>query len=239
MARIGPPCLGRSCGVSLNTKITFHRANIVPTSEKAASSNHTLIVTVVTFDLVRARLSGRTPLRISEPGTIQAAVALLLAPGESGELEVLLIKRSEHPEDPWSGQMALPGGRREARDRDLVETAARETREETGLGVDRGLLLGELDDLHPRTPVLPPVVVRPFVFGLPKQPPIELSGEVALHIWVPIESLPGTASRARITVAGGQREVSGYRIGPHLVWGMTEGILTPFLELVLQDRASA
>ncbi|MGH7339454.1 MAG: NUDIX domain-containing protein, partial [Candidatus Rokuibacteriota bacterium] len=68
-----------------------------------------------------------------DPDHREAAVALLVRP--RADLEILLIKRAEHPRDPWSGHMALPGGRRSTTDADLVATAFRETEEETGVPV--------------------------------------------------------------------------------------------------------
>ena len=64
------------------------------------------------------------------PDTREAAVAVLVRPRE--ELEILLIKRAEHEKDPWSGHMALPGGRRDPDDADLLTTALREAEEEIG-----------------------------------------------------------------------------------------------------------
>jgi len=66
------------------------------------------------------------------PDARPAAVALVLLDGPQG-IEILLIKRAERADDPWSGQIALPGGRYDVGDRDLEATAVRETREETGV----------------------------------------------------------------------------------------------------------
>ena len=54
-----------------------------------------------------------------------AAVALIW-----NNNEFLLIKRADQEGDPWSGQMALPGGHREPGER-CMDTAIRETKEET------------------------------------------------------------------------------------------------------------
>ena len=62
----------------------------------------------------------------------RAAVAICLGPGADG-LAVLMMRRVEHPEDPWSGQISLPGGREEPEDPSLSVTARRETLEEVGL----------------------------------------------------------------------------------------------------------
>ena len=81
-------------------------------------------------------------------GHAQAAVSLVLR--TAAELEVLLIKRAESERDPWSGHMALPGGRREPGDPDLAGTAIRETAEETGVELEaRGWRLGRLAEVSP------------------------------------------------------------------------------------------
>ena len=67
---------------------------------------------------------------ITAVGRMEAAVALVIRAGT--DLDVLLIKRAEHEHDPWSGHMALPGGRWEPGDLGLQHTATRETLEETG-----------------------------------------------------------------------------------------------------------
>jgi len=85
-----------------------------------------------------------------EEGVRKAAVALIFRIGQQGALELLFIKRAEYPGDPWSGQIAFPGGREEARDASLAETAIRETREETEIDLEReGMMIGTLDDLRP------------------------------------------------------------------------------------------
>src|SRR5207244_5573124 len=80
------------------------------------------------------------------PGASPAAVALILLEGPQG-LETLLIRRAERADDPWSGQVALPGGRRDPADGDLLVTAIRETRAETGVDLSAADRLGVLDDL--------------------------------------------------------------------------------------------
>ena len=185
-----------------------------------------------TFELLRASLTLHSPKRATGPGLIEAAVAIVLAPGADGELELLFIKRAEEEGDPWSGQMALPGGRREDGDDDLLATAIRETCEETSIELARGALLGELDDLAPVTRVLPPIMVRPFVFGLQHKPEVEPSREVALHLWTSLEGLPGSAGETAVSVPGFEGEVPAYLIGPHVVWGMTHRILSRFFDLV-------
>jgi 8-oxo-dGTP pyrophosphatase MutT (NUDIX family) len=182
---------------------------------------------------LRMLLRRHDPHRVTiVPPLREAAVALALAPSAEG-LALLFIRRAEHPKDPWSGQMALPGGRRDALDTDLLATAIRETAEETGIMLHPDQLVGELDDLSPVSPHLPPLVVRPFVFGLMERPPVRLSAEATLHLWVPLATMTERRTEETVTVAGGrQLTVPGYRIGPHFIWGMTERIISPLLGLL-------
>lgn len=191
-------------------------------------------MTVITLEHLKSRLALRAPRRIAEPRGWRAAVALLLAPsGDPEGLDLLLIKRAEWPSDPWSGQIALPGGRWEHRDLGLLHTAVREAREEVGVELTAEQLLGELDDLEPKTRTLPQLVVRPFVFGLDAKPPLTPSREVALCLWVPLIQLLAEESRQEVEIASVGRRFPAYLVGGgHTVWGMTERILSAFLELV-------
>jgi len=196
-------------------------------------------VTILTKSIVRQVLAAHPPAEVNEPGTVPAAVALILheAGGTAGGgLEALFIKRAIRAGDPWSGQIALPGGRRDPADRDLEATAIRETLEEIGVSLESAERLGQLDDLHPRTPVLPPVVVRPFVFALPERPPLRPSEEVSRAFWVSFADLlePRVRREVKLVVRGAERVFPAYDLGDDVIWGMTERIVTPFLERLHQ-----
>ncbi len=95
-----------------------------------------------------------------------------------------------------------------------------------------GSLLGSLDDVAPVTPVLPPVLVRPFVFALHRVPDITPSREVALHLWTSLDRLASTAGETEIRIRGESRSMPAFLIGPHVVWGMTHRILSNFIAIV-------
>ena len=184
---------------------------------------------------LRNLLAARSPRRVPVvPPLREAAVALVLAPDGDGDVALLFIRRAEHPLDPWSGQIALPGGRRDPGDADLIATAMREAAEETSIGLTPADLVGELDDLSPVSPHLPPIVVRPFVFALLVVPPLRLSPEVSEYVWVPRRHLIDQLREESVTVRDRTLVVPGYRIGPHFIWGMTERIVSPFLRLAGQ-----
>jgi 8-oxo-dGTP pyrophosphatase MutT (NUDIX family) len=178
---------------------------------------------------LRDRLAVSRPDAADDPALIWAAVAAVIAPDPEA---ILLIRRAERVGDPWSGHMALPGGRREPEDPDLLSTAIRETREEVGLLLTAADLVGSLEDVVPRTPVLPPIAVRPYAFLVSSRPRISLNPEVTASSWVPLSHLlrPDTWHPVRLEVAGQSRVVPAFELEDGIVWGMTERILTALLK---------
>ena len=188
---------------------------------------------LITLAAVRRALAGYQPQPAEAAGARPAAVSLVLVEGREGA-EILLIKRAERADDPWSGQTAFPGGRRNARDRDLLATAERETREETGVELAAAERLGVLDDLAPRAASLPAVIVRPFVFALRRRPVLTINAEVQRAFWVALARLSEPAVRSQVTLqlSDGERTLPAYRLGDDIIWGMTERILTPFVHTI-------
>jgi 8-oxo-dGTP pyrophosphatase MutT (NUDIX family) len=173
----------------------------------------------------------------AEPTARRAAIALAFRLGAQREPELLMIKRAEHDQDPWSGHVACPGGRMEPGDHDLEQTAIRETWEETGVDLaTAGRMLGTLDDISPRTPVLPPIVIRPFVAAVSADVSIVPSPEVAAAFWVPLAALRERASwgTGTVSIRGVEREVSTFSHLEYRVWGLTERVLRQLLERMEQ-----
>ena len=111
----------------------------------------------------------------------------------------------------------------------------RETFEETGVDLARfGAALGTLDEIYPHTPVLPPIVVRPYVFTVSPAVTVTPSDEVAAAFWVPLAGLrdPATSVEATVVVRGEERTVTSFRHREHVIWGLTERILRQFLALI-------
>ena len=188
--------------------------------------------------LVRAM--ARRPPSLVEPADAarRAAVALLVRLDETREQptpQLLMIKRATFEGDPWSGHVALPGGRREPADPSLERTVVRETWEETAIDLEReGRLLGCLDELEPRTPVLPPIIITPFVGLVTFDVDIAASPEVAEWFWVDLAALrdPDVSREVVLELASGPRAVMSFQHGAHTIWGLTERILRQFLSLV-------
>lgn len=181
-----------------------------------------------------AEVLARTPGAPAETdgSPARAAVALALRHDAAGALDLLLIRRAERAGDPWSGQVALPGGRYAPNDESLLETALRETWEETGIDLHlHGRVLGTLDELRPRTATLPSIIVTPVVVALEAAPALVLNHEVAEAFWIPVETLrdPAVSRESSVHVRGATWRVPSFVLGEHVVWGMTERILRQLL----------
>lgn len=170
---------------------------------------------------------------VLEGNYVQASVALVLRARDP--LELLLIKRAKSERDPWSGHMALPGGRRDPSDDDLLRTAVRETLEETAVDLERkGSPLGRLEEVAPSSPSLPKLTITPYVFGVPASVDARVaSREVDRVYWVGLSELaaPRTRSSIDIPLPGGTRSFPSFVVDGEHVWGLTYRILERFLQL--------
>lgn len=170
---------------------------------------------------------------VLEGSYVQASVALVLRARDP--LELLLIKRAQSERDPWSGHMALPGGRRDESDADLLRTAVRETLEETGVDLERGgKPLGRLEDVAPSSPRLPKLTITPYVFGVAASVEARVaSREVERVCWVGLSHLGDAATRSEIQIPlpGGTRSFPSFVVEGEHVWGLTYRILERFLQL--------
>jgi 8-oxo-dGTP pyrophosphatase MutT (NUDIX family) len=192
-------------------------------------------MTILGLPDVRSVLEGRAPRELAEHEK-WAAVAVLLREGASGP-EVFLIRRAEHPRDPWSGHMAFPGGRQDADDTTLLHTAMRETREEVGLDLSvEAEHIGQLDDLQAIARGKPQeTVIRPFVFEVHRESPIQVDEtEVAEALWTPLLPLyRGEADTVRpYQWHGTQIDFPAYDVGGRLVWGLTYQMLRSFFRVL-------
>lgn len=176
----------------------------------------------------------RPGVRLESPGMPRAAVAVIVRV-DRDDLRLLLIKRVERAGDPWSGQMAFPGGRYELVDADLLDTAARETWEETGVALRRHKILGALDDAVPRNV---PVCVTPYVTVLDGEVPIKPSSEVSGVVWVPFSFLEHPV-RSRIYIRRGRKRVGleAYVYEGYMIWGMTLRVIKGLLRRIRRARA--
>jgi 8-oxo-dGTP pyrophosphatase MutT (NUDIX family) len=164
----------------------------------------------------------------SPKGLRFAAVSLILRDRQFPS--VLLIKRAERPGDPWSGQIAFPGGKMQKGDNRPLDTAIRETMEEVGVDLGSGAeFLGYAPMATTHTGNME---VVPAVFMLKGSVEIQPNEEVASYRWVDLEDLaaPETKTTYRLNYDKGSVEVPALRVDDYVVWGLTQRILNSVLE---------
>lgn len=185
------------------------------------------------IDIARA-LSAYSPRILPDGAARQrAAVAIALRDGSDGA-EALLIRRAEHPLDPWSGHMAFPGGRFEPGDASLEATARRETLEEVGLALSPEDRIGRLDEQASASGGQGGILMAPFVYRIAQTPALALSPEVAEAVWIPLARFarPGQLAPYRPDGGAAGPAYSSLRIGAYTIWGMTYRTIANLMSLL-------
>lgn len=160
----------------------------------------------------------------------EAAVAAIVVEGR--EPEILVLKRRMHPQDPWSGHYAFPGGRKDPEDDDLLDTCLRETREECGIILPAALLVKQYPVQYAGNHLNKPVPVTTYLFELPEKPAIRLQrSEIACYEWVPLSYVRDQASQVLLPMSRTDPQLLFPAIPATdgLIWGFTYGVLMTLL----------
>ncbi len=196
------------------------------------------------FDLdeIRRRLESQRHEPVTfRPDPRQAAVAMILAQGDDA-LDVCFIRRAERRGDPWSGQVAFPGGRASSDDPNANAVAERETFEEIGVQIHSGHMIGALpartlDRQHLK-------VLSPFVYyvdaDVRSTARVRLRNEVASVFWVPLPHLFDSTAATELEYPRGPsaQRWPGIQYREHVIWGLTLRILESFADIMEHDLAA-
>ncbi len=160
---------------------------------------------------------------------IDAAVLIPVYRAQSGELRIVMILRN--PGGVHGGQIAFPGGKHDAEDETMLDTALREVREELGLNVPKHDVLAELPMEQTRTTGYR---VFPYLarISLPDRWRID-EREIAELIDVKLSDLtrPGVQDKMidRFPTWTKAEQVTYYQVGQHRLWGLSYRILHPVI----------
>lgn len=177
------------------------------------------------------RIHGKYPCNPNDETSI-GAVLILLYPIE-GRIHTVMIQRPEYP-GVHSNQISFPGGKSEAGDQSILQTAVREAEEEIGISGKEIRICGFLSPLF--IPVSN-IKVTPVVSVQSSKPVFTPDpAEVRFIIEADIDELadPSIIKQKSVVVSGKAITVPYYRIKDLHVWGATAMIISELLELYLQ-----
>ena len=186
----------------------------------------------ISLDQVRLALASHEVLRDGVQNRERSAAVALILAGDSSDPDICLIRRADDENDPWSGQMALPGGRVDEGDRNPQAAAERETWEEIGICLEGGQFLGPLSEM----PVFARgkdtgIALYSYVYTLTGNPPASRPNhEVAEVFWQPASRLLNPTKWDEVHY---QRNNLDLRLpsilcGGHHIWGLTYRVLAEF-----------
>lgn len=186
---------------------------------------------------LRQQLASYVPqLQLRRKQRKRSAVAMIVQQRDDNVPHILMIKRAESENDPWSGHMAFPGGRLDPGDAHGFAAAVRETEEEIGvtLGSDDPCW-GRLSELSAARPGRPDgMFVSPFVFYLPRNVQFTPNYEVADVVWIPLPFLLDNSNRTSLDISrdGHRYSLPCYYWGEYCVWGLSLLMLDEMMALM-------
>ena len=160
-----------------------------------------------------------------------AAVNILLYL-KNNEWYFPLMVRSTNDRDRHSGQISLPGGKKEEYDINFEETAKRETSEEMGIDIYYNRIIREMSPIY-----IPPsnFYVKAFVSYTKKNPQFILQETEAVElIEFPVSTLLNLSEQPEMMVLPSSRgvEVPVINFNNYSIWGATSMIISEFSHLL-------
>ena len=191
-------------------------------------------------------ISKYQPKIIDNPGNRQASIAIIVCRQNSWD-ELLFIQRAKSENDPWSGQVACPGGGKEESDVGLIQTALRETFEEVGLELSEDHLIGRLDDQvgSSRNQQMA-LTISAFIFRVSQKSELAPNYEVADAFWSRTSHLTDPdrqvlyqtpfGNQPRQAIYLGERQTSQetlieYTVQEKILWGLTHRFVSQLLQI--------
>ena len=182
----------------------------------------------------------RKAVRDINPDTLSSApkaavLALLLPLSDGKDMGILLMERSGGP-GVHAGQISFPGGKHEGEET-MLETALRETVEETGVDKEMIKTVGPLTPLY-----IPPsnFHVYPFVGYVNQLPEFKLSQLEVSRLLIPsvTELLEGRHSDNEIFISSSGISVTApcFLAGEDKIWGATAMMISELLDLLKRSR---
>lgn len=177
----------------------------------------------------RAELLKKTEYKVIQPN--KAAVLMLFYP-KNNETHLILIKRASY-NGVHSSQIALPGGKPEQEDANLIETALRETHEEIGVHPSNIEIIRSFSEVY-----IPPsnFMVFPFMgismnelnFKIQEEE-VEAVVELPLNVFLDDSII---ITKTMTTSYANDILVPGFSVGDNFIWGATAMMLSELKDTI-------
>ena len=191
------------------------------------------------IEQIRSGLSGLEPA-VNAPSARRASVAIVLAGGSEAR-SVCFVERARRVGDPWSGDVAFPGGWAKHENESFRAAAMRETREEIGLALADAHHVGDVAPMrisrfHSRIGIIGASV---FHVGDSRPALRPDEREIARAFWVPIVHLhhPDNRTVVHWSRSGPPRPRPAIMFDGRVIWGLTYRILVRFSGLMTEGHS--
>ncbi|MEY4383175.1 MAG: hypothetical protein RI995_717 [Bacteroidota bacterium] len=161
----------------------------------------------------------------------KAAVSVIINESNEESPTIILIKRNEY-DGHHSGQMAFPGGKMDASDKNLYETAARESKEEIGLD----LHMNHFQELSPVWVKVSNFIIYPYLIFVNKKLEFDINKREINRIFeIPVNEFTNSKNLKahQLTIQGKAYWSPYFEYENEIIWGATALIL--FQNIYLKD----
>jgi len=173
----------------------------------------------VNLEQIRNSISSKiNPALSNNNGTRLSSVLIIIFE----DLPKILMIKKPITMNYHGGEIAFPGGKISKEDGDLLDTAIRETREETGIIVNRKEIIGQL---KPVTTLNSRFTILPFVCMLNEIKELTPNSEVDEFLEIPLMPLLQTLAKDLDQEHNSIQEMYTLTFEKHLIWGASARML--------------
>ncbi len=173
--------------------------------------------------------------KIKAKNPTKSSVLIILFPNSTGQTSFVLTKRANY-DGHHSKQISFPGGKQNLNDKNLLETALRETHEEIGLEIKPETIFKKL------TEVFIPVsnfIVQPFLALLNYEPHYTTNYEVDAVFTPSLDDILQLKNQkiTQVKTSDGKTvETPYFALNKEIVWGATAMMLSELRHLILKAQ---
>ena len=178
------------------------------------------------LDDLKSNLSTPISSKIESDRKYCLASVLVVVYGK--EPIVVMTEKPKHMKF-HAGEIAFPGGKLDADDSDLLETALRETSEEIGLTLSKEQVIGQLE---PVVTLNSGFLILPFVSVVDQIPALSANAEVEKIFHIPLEPFLKTQAKDPDPSLNLIQEMYTFEYQNHIVWGASARILKQIRDCV-------